>query len=262
MPGKYSQRILGKYFHTIIVGFPKYDDFFRGELRKEELSKLFNLDKDKKTILYLPTWGIHSSLDLYHDAIKKVLNDDKYNFIFKPHTHTVSKDRYCTDYFRQEIDEGKIVCLEQQIGLDKLFTVADIVMADAMSGAFWESVIIANLPTLAIRTEGNFKKKNLDTQVHKFAIVNPDSLMEDLKKVENEPKQFKERRREWADELISFRDGSAGKRAADAILEFLESGKPKRNKKRWLNQTIAHAYTMVNYLVTRKILKKKSYVLL
>jgi hypothetical protein len=261
VPGKYSQRLLEKYFHTIIVGFPKYDSFFRGELRKEELFEQFNLDKNKKTILYLPTWGPFCSIDLYQKEIKQVSNENKYNFILKPHSVTVSNEHHRIDYFRKEINESKIVCLEQQILLDRLFAVADIVIADALSGAFWESVIIANLPTIAISIEDNLKKKNLDTQVHKFGIVNsnPNSLKENLIKVENEPSQFKAKRKELADELISYRDGSAGKRAAEAILEFIESGKPKVNKRRWLNQTIAQArVTTGNYLVTKGFLKKKS----
>jgi hypothetical protein len=261
VPGKYSQRLLEKYFHTIIVGLPKYDSLFRGELRKEELSQLFNLDKNKKTILYLPTWGPLSSIDLYQKEIKQVSNENKYNFIFKPHSVTVSNEQHRIGYFRKEINESKMVCLEQQMNLDKLFAVADIVMADAASGAFWDSVIIANLPTLAISIKGNFKKKNLDTKVHKFAIVNssPNSLMENLNKVENEPSQFKAERKELADELISYRDGTASKRAADAILKFLESGKPKKDRKKWLNQIIAEARcTTGNYLITKGILKKKS----
>lgn len=261
VPGKYSQRLLEKYFHTIIVGFPKYDSFFRGELRKEELSKQFNLNENKKTILYLPTWGPHSSIDLYQKEIKQVTNENKYNFIFKPHSVTVSNEHHRIDYFSKEINESKMICLEQQILLDKLFAVADIIIADSQSGAFWESVIVANLPTIAISVEGNFKKKNLDTQVHKFAMVNnnPNSLIENLNKVENESPQFNEKRKELADDLISYRDGTASKRAADAILKFLESGKPKKDRKKWLNQTIAEArYTTGNYLITKGILKKKS----
>jgi len=229
VPGSYSKDIISKYTNAIVVGFPKYDDFLRGLYKKQDLYKEFRLNKEKKTILYLPTWSIHSSLDYYHNAIKKIINLNRYNFIFKPHTVTVRRERYRIDYFAQEIDKGKMLCIEKQIGLDKLFTVADIVIADGLSGAFWESVIIANLPTLAIHTEGNFQKANLETQVHKFAFVNedPNTLIEDLRKVEDKPLEFSQKRQAWADKLISFRDGTAGKRAAEEILNFVEVKKKK-----------------------------------
>lgn len=228
--GEYSKQIISRYMPSIIVGFPKYDAFFRGELNKEKISKQLNLDSSKKTILYLPTWRIHSSLDKYRNAIKKIVDLNEYNFIFKPHTVTVRKERYRINYFHQQIKEGKMILLEQQIGLDKLFTVADIVIADGMSGAFWESVFIANLPTLAIYTEGEFEKTNLETQVHKFAIVNndPDLLIDDLKRVESEHSKFKGIRNNEGSKIIAFRDGTAGKKAADEIQNFIKSKKKKK----------------------------------
>lgn len=225
VPGPYSKELISKYTNAIIVGLPKYDDFFNGVYRKPDLQQEFKLNEAKKTILYLPTWAKHSSLDLYKKAIKKLANTNEYNILLKPHTVTVRKERQRINYFKRQIKKDKIHCLEQQIGLDKLFTVADIVIADAMSGAFWESIFIANLPTLAIHSKGKFQKKNLETRVQEFAIINnnPNLLEEDLKRVENEPADFKKKRNEWADNLISFRDGTAGKRAADVIRKFIES---------------------------------------
>lgn len=223
VPGPYSKELVSKYTHTLIVGLPKYDDYFKGVYRKETLLKEFSLDEMKQSILYLPTWAEHSSLDSYKRAIKKLANSNKFNIILKPHTVTVRKEKYRINYFRNQIKKNTILCLEQQIGLDKLFSVADLVIADAMSGAFWESILIANLPTLAINTEGKFQKKNLETRVQDYAIVNntPKSLIKDLKRVEDEHLDFKKKRNKLADELISFRDGSAGKRAAEEIKEFI-----------------------------------------
>lgn len=230
VPGEYSKKIISKYTNAIVIGFPKYDDFLKGLYRKADLQKDFKLDKNKKTILYLPTWSICSSLDYYHREIKKLINLNKYNFIFKPHTITVRKEQSRINYFHKEIGEGKILYIEKQIGLDKLFAVSDIVIADGMSGAFWESFIIANLPTLALYTEGNFHKKNLETKVQEFSVVNnePVSLIKDLERVEREGVKFKEERKVLANELVSFRDGTAGKKAADEILNFIESRKRER----------------------------------
>jgi malonyl-CoA O-methyltransferase len=225
VPGLYSQQLLEKDFNTIIIGFPNYDAFFAGALKREEIAQELNLDPAKKTILYLPTWRIHSSLDLYHEALKKIANSNLYNLILKPHTVTVRRERYRIDYFRAEIASGKIICIEKQIGLDKLFTVADIVIADAFSGALWESILISKLPTIAVHSEGFFQKKNLEKRIHEFSIVNnnPDMLLEDIKRIEAEFPKYKEKINNWSDKLLSFRDGTAGSRAAKEILNFLES---------------------------------------
>jgi len=228
VPGQYSQKILKKYSHPIIVGFPKYDSFFRGKFNKEKILKQFDLDINKKTILYLPTWRVHSSLDKYHNAIKKIIDLNQYNFIFKPHTVTVREERYRINYFRQQINSKKMICLEKQIGLDKLFAIADIVLVDGIGGAYWESIFVANLPTIAIYTKGNFKKKNLDKKIHEFSIINndPNLLIKDLKKVINEDFKFRRIRKKEIDSMIAFRDGTAGKRAAEEILNFMKSKKP------------------------------------
>jgi len=231
VPGQYSEKILKKYSYPIIIGFPKYDSFFRGEFNKNTILEQFKLDTNKKTILYLPTWRIHSSLDKYHDAIKKIIDSNEYNFIFKPHTVTIREEKYRINYFRQQINSKKMLCLEKQIGLDKLFTIADIILADGIGGAYWEAILVANLPTIAIYTKGDFEKKNLDRQIHKFAIVNndPNLLIKDLKRVINEDYKFRTARKREVDLMIAFRDGTAGKRAAERIQNFIKSKKTKKN---------------------------------
>jgi len=224
--GNYSAKLIGSFMPTIIVGYPKFDLYFRGAYNKEELIKRFKLDNTKKTILYLPTWGVHSSIDRYHGVMKKLINSQEYNFIFKPHTVTVGWEKERKErigLFKNEIENGKMVCLLQQIGLDILFPVADIVIADVVGGAVWEAILIARLPTLAINKTGNFKRENLEVEVEKYTVVNddPTTFIRDIEQIEEKSKKYKKKWEKKASEIFAYRDGYAGKHVAIGIEKFV-----------------------------------------
>jgi len=228
--GKYSAKIIGKFMPTIIGGFPKFDLYFRGVYNKKELIKKFNLDSTKKTVLYIPTWGVHSSIEQYHGVIKELVNSQKYNFIFKPHTVTVGSEKERRErigLFKDEIEKGRMICLLDQIGLDILFSIADIVIADVVSGAVWESILIAQLPTLAINKTGNFKRENLEAEVENYTVVNdnPATFIEDLEDVEEKTKKYKRKWEKKASEIFAYRDGYAGKHTAIEIKKFVDQNK-------------------------------------
>lgn len=85
--GKYRLEKFHKYgldkIHDVeITGLPKLDVFFDGSLNKQVLSKKYNLDPKKKTILYAPSYKPTSIFSIG----KKILElSEKFNVIIKLH---------------------------------------------------------------------------------------------------------------------------------------------------------------------------------
>jgi hypothetical protein len=249
-PGPYSARQLRRWgIRAIIVGFPKYDDYFRGAYRANGLRAKLDLDPQRRCAVYLPTWGRHSSADKFAAAIRDLARRGEYQVLYKPHTVTTRLERDRIDCFRAEIEAGQVVCLEQQINMAELFDVADVVLADGLSGALWEALIATDLPVVALHVHGDFERVALDGRVEEFARVcdEPALLRACMDRAMRAPMLAPARRAALADDLVSYRDGTSGQRAAQVIAELTEAegqrpwGAAKREWRWWRSRAVRGA---------------------
>lgn len=233
-PGEFSRKLISNWgVKATTIGFPKYDAFFRQEFKPLHQKQKLGLSKNMMSLLYIPTWSVHCSIPCFAEAIKKLCYTGDYQVLFKPHTVTVRREREFIECFRSEIDSGSMVLIEKQIGLAELFPAVDVVLADDMSGAFWEAVAIANLPTVALRPNSGLKRTVLESKVSDVATIcdDPKQL---LLKIESSVKLFglmAEKREAIANEIIANRDGTASVKAAQAINEIIEDFKYSRRSK-------------------------------
>ncbi len=90
--GKYRMEKFRKYgldkIHDVFdTGLPKLDKFFNGYFDRNKLIEEYNLDKNKKTVLYAPSYK-PTSIFLVGHKIASLLN--KYNVIVKLHPYSWS----------------------------------------------------------------------------------------------------------------------------------------------------------------------------
>ena len=65
--GQYSYDRISPLSRAVLVGNPRYSDYFSGTLSSEVISRYKqNLTKNKKTILYAPTWGDINTVEIFH----------------------------------------------------------------------------------------------------------------------------------------------------------------------------------------------------
>ena len=145
--GKYSYEKISPFSPAIMVGNPRYDRKFNGELDPNKIEKIKqNIDENKKTILYLPTWGPLASIDLFSKAIYDL--GSNYNVISKVHHKTDSheKDRkeYLKDLFGKEIFGASDDMLY-------LMSIADMVLSD-YSGSIFDA-IYNNIPVVLLQND-------------------------------------------------------------------------------------------------------------
>jgi CDP-Glycerol:Poly(glycerophosphate) glycerophosphotransferase len=123
------KRFKGK---TMLMGYPRYDEFFDPALETDTLLNEFDVDRTKKTILWITTTGAGaSSIPSFARSISGLL--DQYNVIVRPHPIA----------FRAEPDDIELLrSLHFKIDSDalrnmnKLYKVADFVLCDYGGSAF------------------------------------------------------------------------------------------------------------------------------
>ena len=134
--------------NSIIIGYPKYVDFFKSRPRKDNILLELNIKTRKPFLLYLPTWDEWSSITNYAETINSLR--EKFFVIAKPH--------HCTQRLKEKEDEMNLLrscsdfLLDANYSLAKTSILADVIIVDGKSGATTEiSYLVPETPMLIIR---------------------------------------------------------------------------------------------------------------
>ena len=140
----YEQEILNNFTKTFLVGRLCFKDF-----RKK------HSNKKRKTILYLPTYGVFNCIDETIGELKKI--SDKYDIITKEH--------HGTNYLYSESDRSEKLkgvinkFYDSSYPLSKLLEISDVILTDN-SGSIFES-LYTNVPVCIFSK--NIKDCNFNT---------------------------------------------------------------------------------------------------
>lgn len=138
------KRFKGK---TFIMGYPRYDRFFSGEMDLSSIRREFGLCESKKTVLWMPTLGgDYSSIPLFAEALSTV--SENYNIIVRPHPISFVQEKTFVSLLEKlnfNIDRNAVR------DMSELFGVADVVLADNGGTPFsaiflGKSVIFLDVP--------------------------------------------------------------------------------------------------------------------
>jgi len=220
-PGPYTHKIALKYTKSVIVGYPRYDDYFNLLKREDVLKELnLNLDKNKKTILYIPTSEEKKHRNSIANFYKEIIKlSEEYNVIFKPHIYTDYWEKNLINLFKNS--EVKVV--DAMTELDKLLIISDIVIGDCQSGVPWECAII-NKPCIACINKSDIPFEHLEVPIKDGEIMpivkDPHKLKEAIKNINQNSFMYYK----WLKKVCPYNDGKSGKMAADAIMELVKNG--------------------------------------
>ena len=215
--GQRSKTLCERFATSEIIGAPKYDDWFSDNVNPESISEhKFPLDKTKKTILYIPTWGEAGSIDTYYQAINSLVS--QYNVILKCHDSTFWREPEKLKKF-----DKNILIVNGNCDIQVLFSIADVVIGDN-SGAILESLYL-DKPTIFLKVE-NYAPNSIEQSCRKkfLSIEDPldiGLLNNQIKRSIDKPNEFKQERFLVTKDLYEYRDGKCAERAGKAIIEFL-----------------------------------------
>lgn len=236
--GERDKKLFSLYTTTTAIGNPKFDDFYAKSFDKDLLLSL-NLDKNKKTVLYLPT---HSTLSSFNIVLPKLISlASTYNIIVKLHYY---QEREESDFIKN-LDKKNIVLLTDDSDLGTLLFFCDIAISDNSSAIF--DIIQADKPILVadfwtedfLNIEHKipvFYKRGMggpitysesieqiikrDKKIPTFRLE--DNIQEKIEDTLTQDAVFSEHRKELRRELFAYQDENCGKRGSVEILNLVE----------------------------------------
>lgn len=238
--GPYSQKFLEVYTNAIIVGNPKFDDWFLDTIDQQTIDDIKNrLDPAKKTILYLPTHDAQkgmSSLPLLLKEDRTVLK--QYNFILKLHYSTRLDEKKMAN----DLERMNLLIFDEYDDILPLLKTADYVLSDN-SGAIFDALLAQKPVILFESSEKIYDKKlfvgakgatgfltnssSLEQKVkQKETAIGPvirsfSNLPKAILKIEDGHSFFQLNSEKIIKDIFGFRDGNCGTRAAEEIKKSL-----------------------------------------
>ena len=132
--GPYASERIDYFSPTASVGNPRYDDWHLESFHQAAKSKhAAKLNPNKKTVLYLPTWGDLSSVDQFVSSIYELA--DNFNVLMKMHHNTELLESARKD----KMDMGAICHFGANDDLLELLSICDVVISD-YSGAIFDAM--------------------------------------------------------------------------------------------------------------------------
>lgn len=148
MYGNYSSEKVSHYSPAYPVGNPKFDNwelYKKYALNKSKLYKELNLNLDKKTILYMPTWGDLGSFDELLDEISDLQSE--YNIILKMHHNNDAKS---PEWIKSAKEASLKHIYDGSADQLKLISASDLIISD-FSGAIFDG-LYAGKPILLFQS--------------------------------------------------------------------------------------------------------------
>ncbi len=220
--GEYYRNYLSHFFDSDKIhvgGYPRYDDYFSSDFNNRVDTKAipFDIDNALDTILILPTWGEHSSLNKLLKLSEII--QGRFNILIKPHHLSVVRELETLEHLE---DNGVIILRESDV-LVKALALSDIVICDIRSSVFSES-ILANKKTIGLVINNKdlewINQQNLNLIC--YIAVNSNDLIEAIKKYLHHD-EFINSRNLWIQDRVEIRDGSSSLATAKILYECVNT---------------------------------------
>ena len=218
-----------------MVGFSKFDPIVNMDSKtKDELYEKYNLDKNRKTILYAPTF-FPSSIEKMSDDFPKDFKEC--NILIKAHYLTYERKRYKKQRDKLDLWRNYKNCTVvdvKEYDLVPFYAISDVMISDESSAMFEFASL--NKPVISNRYHKlrlsyylmPWKlKKRIDTKKDRYRqmLENAFSYEETLaltKDALQNPKKLEKLRLELSQEICGTIDGKVSRRIADILEDFDE----------------------------------------
>ncbi len=215
---KVSKDIMKEY------GYPRNDYLINITQEKiNELKNKMNIPKDKKVLLYCPTWrdnqynekGYTFELKVDFNKWKEQLSDE-WVVLFKPHYLISTK-------FSNEGLEGFLYTFKENIDINELYVVSDLMITDYSSTFFDYSIL--NRPIVFYMYDLNEYKEeirgfylDINKELPGPIIQKEDKLLGFIRNNEFENKQYADKVSDFRKVYAEFENGQASKKIVDNLI--------------------------------------------
>ena len=227
LQGPYARPFLSRWLdpsRVIVTGFPKYDDFFAHRVDASAVRHALRLNQTDQVVAYVPTWESRSSIDLFFQSIEALAGTDGIQVLVKPH--------HCTPRFEPERYErlqqaANARLLPAGFPSAELFSICDLAIVDALSGALGEAILTNPERALICLCPDSDLLRSQPTPLPQEIgpmMTHPQELPGVARAVlaggRSRAAQISARRA-LRDQLFAHTDGTAAARAASAIIDLI-----------------------------------------
>jgi len=198
--------------------------------KNKQKSKLKN--NSQKTILIAPTWKDNNLLERYGIEPLKDLVSLGYNVILRPHPQMFISKREIILKIEKEIEKLHLITIDKSLNPESIMEQSDILISD-LSGIIFDFYFVFEKPVIAI--DGIISKSGQEAELvskepweienlEKIAtIINPEDINNIGKYIDIAQKKTSKANIDKFRESSLFNYGTAGKVAANQILEKIKS---------------------------------------
>jgi CDP-glycerol glycerophosphotransferase (TagB/SpsB family) len=213
--------------HYAVVGYPKLDRVFRGELPRDEAVRRLNLDPAKPVVMWAPTWRDYagnSSIPRFAKALLSTVPSE-YNLVVKLHPNTKRHDRRYWPVIEQlAAARPNVTLLATEHDPIPTMAAADVLLTDISTVSheflcFDRPLVFLDPRLVPLGWSKTWVWRCGDV------VRGPGRLWPAVAQALAHPEAHAAERK-WAREQIFFQpDGHAAERAAEAIRKYLEKSR-------------------------------------
>jgi len=247
LPGQYHKDQFIKKFNLQknderfkIIGWPRIDELIKGNYDRNKIMLKYNLDPEKKTVMYAPTWGwgfgntamfarwFDRELKVFEDLCKNI-SDNNLNFITRLHCYTYasSNNKFIEIAKKYNVSWPTTLTSNYQEDPNEFLWITDILISD-LSGIITEFMVL-NRPIIYIDPAEEITPWEVFDMPKNFragyVVKKPEELFEAIKDAIQLPYRHLNERKNILDKIFYKLDGNASDRAAEAVLNFAKDNR-------------------------------------
>jgi malonyl-CoA O-methyltransferase len=214
--GQFSKDKISQFINRdriYAVGYPKHDDFFNHPKTKAEMLEKYSIKTNKPIVVYLPTWDEDSSIQMFSKQIQALRKD--FFVLTKPHHCTYRFEKYKKDM--DVINNISDYVAQGNTPLSDIALMADIIIADAKSGASTEGIYLTKAPAVLLSVRDDARQRYYD-DIFKLAPIAVSS--QNLKPIVEDELNKKRNSDAIIENCYGSRDGKSTDRAVEALLKI------------------------------------------
>ena len=201
------------FFKVIETGWPKFDHIIN-YTRHYDLPDL-QIDKDKKVMLYAPTFSrrMHSAADLL-PILRKIIKDDE---VWVIKFHELMDNKYLDEL--HELNKSSVIIATDNDITPYLY-LADIMISDTSSVVY--EFLALDKPVITYRTH-KYEQKAIN-------IFNPDELRPSIDILKSEPEIHLSQSKAFLNQVNPYLDGCISENIVSKLEKVLREGLQLKEK--------------------------------